>query len=127
MQPLNVVIAHGDCVVAESLASLMHGYFRSIAVAPTAEDVRKVIRRQQADAVVIDLGMMSIEEVHDLCLEFSDVSFVTTHRIPDDQMWSLSLAAGAVDCCDDHDVRNIIGTIARLGQRNRHYRTAHAA
>jgi len=127
MQPLNVVIAHGDCVVAESLACLMHGYFRSIAVAPTAEDVRKVIRRQQADAVVVDLGMMSLDEVRDLCHEFSDVFIVTTHRIPDDKMWSLSLAAGAVDCCDDHDVRNIIGTIARHGQRNRQFRMAHAA
>jgi len=105
----------------------MHGYFRSIAVAPTAEDVRKVIRRQQADALVVDLGMMSLEEVRDLCREFSDVAIVTTHRIADDKMWSSSLAAGAVDCCDDHDVRNIIGTIARHGRQNRQYRTARAA
>ena len=127
MQPLNIVIAHGDCVVAESLASLMHGYFRSVAVAATAEEVRKVIRRQQADAVVLDLGMMDLEEVRRLCRDFSDLSVVTTHRIPDDKMWSSSLAAGAVDCCDDHDVRNIIGTIAKHGQRNRQYRTARAA
>ena len=88
MQPLNVVIAHGDCVVAESLAAHMHGYFRNVAVAPTAEDVRKVIIRQQADAAVIDLDMMDLEQVHQLCTEFSTLSVVTTHRIPDDKMWS---------------------------------------
>jgi DNA-binding NarL/FixJ family response regulator len=127
MQPLNVVIAHGDCVVAESLASLMHGHFRCIAVAPTTQDVRKVILRQQADAVVVDLGMMSLQEVRELCLEFPYVSVITTHRIPDDKMWSSSLAAGAVDCCDDHDVQNIIRTVARTGQFNRNYRVARAA
>jgi len=105
----------------------MHGYFRSVAVAPHAEDVRKLIVRQQADAVVVDLEMMNLSEIRQLCQEFSQVSVVTTHRIADEKMWSLSLAAGAVDCCDEHDVRNIIGTIARHGQRNRHFRMAHAA
>jgi response regulator of citrate/malate metabolism len=126
MQPLNVVIAHGDCVVAESLASQMHGYFRSVAVAPTAEDIRKVIVRTQADAVVVDLEMMDLREIRQLCNDFSQVSVVTTHRVPDEKMWSLSLDAGAVDCCDHHDVKNIIGTIARNGH-NRRFRTARAA
>ena len=126
MQPLNVVIAHGDCLVAESLASYMHGYFRCIAVAPTSEDVRNVIVRTKADAVVIDLDMMDLREVRQLCLEFSELSVVTTHRVPDEKMWSSSLDAGAVDCCDHRDLKNIIGTITRHGH-NRHFRTARAA
>jgi hypothetical protein len=126
MQPLNVVIAHADCVVAESLASHMHGYFRSIAVAPTAEDVRKVIIRSRADAVVVDLELMDLGEVRQLCRDFSQLSVVTMHRIPDEKMWSSSLDAGAVDCCDHHDVKNIVGTIARHGH-NRQFRTARAA
>lgn len=126
MQPLNVVIAHGDCRIAESLASQMHGYFRSIAVAATAEDVRKVIVRAKADAVVIDLELMDLSDVRQLCLEFSQLSVVTTHRLPDEKMWSSSLDAGAVDCCDHHDVKNIIGTIAQHG-RNCLFRTARAA
>lgn len=127
MQPLSVVIAHGDCVVAESLASHLHGYFRSVAVAPTSDELRKVIQRQHADAVVVDLEMLNMDEVRELCGEFHDLSVVTTHRVPDDRMWSSSLEAGAVDCCDEHDVKNIIGTIARNGAQRRRLHMAHAA
>lgn len=127
MQPLNVVIAQGDFVAAEALASSLHGYFRNVAVARNAEELRKVILRQPADAAVVDLELVSFHELENLCLQFAEIPVVATHRIPDDSMWNSALSAGAIDCCDSNDVRNIIGAIERTAIKPRHFRIARAA
>lgn len=125
MQPINVAIAQGDCVVAETLASSLHGFFRNVAVARTPEELRTLIKRQPADVAIVDLELMNVNDVESLCHEFANVSVVATHRIPDDSMWSSALSAGAVDCCDQHDVRNIVRAISRSTPPR--HRFAHAA
>ena len=125
MQPLRVVIAQADCIVAEALASSLHSFFSAVIVARTPEELRKLILKERADAAVVDLEMMELPQVADLCHEFASMAVITTHRIPDEKMWTAALNAGACDCCDFHDVRNIIGAIAR-GTHKSHF-VAHAA
>src|SRR4051812_48507773 len=109
MQPLKVVIAQADCIVAEALASSLHSFFHAVLVARTPEELRRIIAKERTDVAIVDLEMLEIPQLADLCHEFASVAVVTTHRVPDEKMWTAALSAGACDCCDFHDVRNIIG------------------
>lgn len=124
MQPMNVVIAHGDCLIAESLASSLHSFFQSVAVARSSDELRTLITRKRADVLVVDLETVDLEQVRDICHDFA-VPVVTTHRIPDDNMWTSALSVGASDCCEDKDVRKIVKAIDRsVNRRQRLVRAA---
>jgi DNA-binding NarL/FixJ family response regulator len=108
MQTLNVVIAQGDCVLAERLAIALHPHFRNVAIARDAEELRRNTARNRAELAVIDLELVTLEELTAFCKEFPSVVVVCTHRVPDEKMWMQILNAGAVDCCHTFDVRVIV-------------------
>lgn len=116
MQALNVVIAQGDCVVAQSLAASLHAFFQNISVARSSEELRQLLARQRPDVAVVDLETVDMGEVCRLCSDFA-LPVVTMHRIPDEKMWTSALSAGASDCCDYRDLRNVVDAIGRSVQR----------
>ena len=113
MQLLNVVIAISDPKAAADLASKLNPHFHSVAVARSADEARNAIPKHRAELAVIDLETVGIEEVEQLCRDFRNTSVVCTHRLADDEMWSLALEAGAIDCCFTEDVGGILQAVNR--------------
>jgi len=100
-----VVIAIQDQLTAASLAESLRPHFKSVHLARSAEELETAIVRHRAAAAVADLETVPLDDIARLHRSFDQVNIVCTHRVPDEQMWADSLAAGAADCCysDDHD------------------------
>ncbi len=113
MQPMNIVVAHNDFITVAQLAASLHRHFRSVSVARSADEVRAAIPRTRPELAVVDLETVSLRDVEQLCREFRDVAIVCTHRLPDEQMWTEALAAGAIDICQTNDVRAILSAVKR--------------
>ncbi len=113
MQSLNVVIASTDSKAASQLAESLHRHFRSVAVARSIEEVRHAIPKHRAQLAIVDLELANLKEVQQLCSEFNHTHVVCTHRIPDEEMWTAALSAGAIDCCQNADVAGILDAIRR--------------
>lgn len=107
MQPLNVVIAQND-VRAEHLAIALHPHFRNVTIARDLEALRRNTVQNRAAVAVIDLELITMDELAKFCREFPGVAVVCTHRVPDESMWMQILAVGAIDCCHTLDVRVIV-------------------
>jgi hypothetical protein len=105
MNRLNVVIASRDTSVASHLAESLNRHFHSIALARSVDEIRQAIPRHRAQ--------VAIDQVKDLCAEFSHTQVLCTHRIPDEEMWAESLAAGAIDCLHNADVAGIMDAVRR--------------
>jgi DNA-binding NtrC family response regulator len=116
MKPHDVIVAQSDCVVAEHLAANLHPYFKSVSVARDVDEIRHIIHRQGADVVVLDLCLADIRDVRQLTLEFHGIGFICTHRVPDEEMWRDTLEAGAVDCCANDDVQEIVRATRSAGR-----------
>jgi DNA-binding NarL/FixJ family response regulator len=108
MQPLNVVIAQEDCICAEHLAIALYPHFRNVSIARNVEELRRNTARNRVALAVIDLELITLEELTAFCEEFPNVAVVCTHRVPDEKMWMQILNAGAIDCCHTLDVRVIV-------------------
>lgn len=108
MNPHDVIVAQSDCLVAEHLAAKLHAYFQNVSVARDLDEIKHIIRRQGAEVVVLDLDLADMHAVRQLTLEFHAIGFVCTHRVPDEEMWRDTLQAGAVDCCANNDVHEIV-------------------
>lgn len=119
MQPVNVVIATTDTKTASHLAETLNRYFRSVAVARSVEEVRHAIPKHRAQLAIVDLELANMNEVKELCNEFGGTQVVCTHRIPDEEMWTEALTAGAIDCCQNADVAGILDAVRRNGRMAR--------
>jgi DNA-binding NarL/FixJ family response regulator len=108
MKPLNIVVAQNDSVSAEALAASLQHHFHVVALARTLDEVRSAIPKHRADVAVIDLEMASLADIDTLRREFQKLDIVCTHRLADEKIWTLALAAGARDCCHPSDVRSIV-------------------
>jgi DNA-binding NarL/FixJ family response regulator len=103
-----VVIAQRDPGIARGLASDLHAHFARVAVAQNAGELRELLQRHEARVAVLDLELVSIEEVRKLSALFGDLVIVCTHRSPDEQMWMSALNAGAVEFCHPQDLHTIL-------------------
>jgi DNA-binding NtrC family response regulator len=113
MNRLNVVIASRDTSVASHLAESLNRHFHSIALARSVDEIRQAIPRHRAQVAIVDLETANLDQVKDLCAEFSHTQVLCTHRIPDEEMWAESLAAGAIDCLHNADVAGIMDAVRR--------------
>ena len=108
MRPINVVLAYHDALSADRLAASLRNQFRNLAVAKSLEEVSSAIARLRAPLAVVDLELIRMAELKQLCTEFPSTAFVCIHRLADDRMWTEALAAGAVDCCRSSDVPGML-------------------
>ncbi len=113
MQPVNIVVAHNDFITAAQLAASLHQHFRFVTVARSADEVRTAIPKHRPDFALVDLETIPLEEVQNLCREFRGLPIVCTHRLPDEQMWTDALEAGAIDVCQTNDVSAILLALRR--------------
>lgn len=119
MRPINAVLAYLDPGSAQYLASSLTKEFRNLLLAKSAQELRSSIARYRAPFAVVDLELVSLAELKELCREFSSTAFVCIHRLADDKMWAEALAMGAVDCCHSQDLRGILLAAERYVVLNR--------
>lgn len=108
MRPINAVLAHHDAASAHRLGESLRKEFRNLVVANSAPELRSAIARFRAPFAVVDLELVPLGEVKELCHNFPATAFVCIHRLADDRMWSEALAMGAVDCCHCEDLHGIL-------------------
>ncbi len=113
MQPLKIVVANHDSSVAAQLASSLDKHFRTVSVTRSLDEIRTAIPRQKPELAVIDLETVSLSDVEKLHHDFNNVPIVCTHRLPDEEMWTEALAAGAIDVCQSNDVGSILTAVRR--------------
>ncbi len=108
MQPHNIIIALSDPSHAEDIASQLHAHFKSVSVALDCDQLRRVLRRQHADLIVLDLEMATLHELRMLCVDFPSSHVICTHRLADESLWTSALNAGAMDFCDCVTLKTIL-------------------
>jgi DNA-binding NtrC family response regulator len=121
-QPLVVVVATQNNAVAASLAESLRRYRCAVQFADGPQELETAIARHRAAAAIADLELVPLSEVERLHGQFQQVNFVCTHRVPDEQMWADTLAAGAADCCYNGDHDEIVR--AALGLRYKQHSNA---
>ncbi len=112
MRPLSVLVAEHDPAVAQCLASSFDRYFRSVRMAKSADEVKQAIPRLRVDAVIANLEAIGLDDVAALTREFN-LPIVCTHRLPDEELWTAAMDAGAIDFCQSGDVDAIITALSR--------------
>ena len=113
MPLINIVLAQHDPTLTESLVRSIQNQFLNLATANAAPGVREAVARTRAKMAIVDLEVVSVAELGELCREFPATAFVSTHRLADDVMWAQSLAAGALDCRLTSDVPQILESAER--------------
>ena len=103
-----ILIAQSDPRIAQGLANDLHAHFAHVLVAPSVMELRTLLLQHEAHAAVLDLEVVSLQEVRDLAASFEDLAIVCTHHSPDERMWTEALNAGAVDCCHPRDLHAIL-------------------
>jgi DNA-binding response OmpR family regulator len=115
MEVLNIIIAERDPAVAQILYSSLDRHFRSVRLARSLDELRSDIPRHRVDAVVADLETVALPEISQLRREFG-VLVICTHRIPDEDIWTAALQAGADDVCANSDALAIVAALHRSRQ-----------
>jgi len=113
MQHTNVLLLQSDPKVAQTLASLLSSSFHGVHVASSVDDLRHAAAKHHPSAMVLDLESASLAEVEALTKEFNGVRVICNHRVPDEEMWTQTLTAGAEDCCPSSDMRGILSAAIR--------------
>lgn len=113
MQLNNIVLLQSDPNLARTLATSLSHSFHRVHVAASLDDLRHVAAKHRPFAIVVDLETASLGDVESLKQEFQDTRIVCNHRVADEEMWTLSLSAGADDCCPSSDMRGILSAAIR--------------
>ena len=108
MKPLSVVVAQSDAKAADFLVQSLYNHFRVVNKVNNMSELRNSIPRHRADVAILDLELADLDQLQRLRKEFAETTFVCTHRLADEKMWTEALAAGASDCCHTSDVRAIV-------------------
>jgi hypothetical protein len=108
MRPINAVLAHHDPSSTEKLVDSLRKEFRNLVIVNSAPALRSAVARYRAPFAVVDLELVGLDELKQLCHDSPTTAYVSIHRLADDRMWSDALAVGAVDCCHCDDLAGIL-------------------
>ena len=108
MQRKTLVIANSDPAQSVLLAGGLREHVEKVLTAASSDELRNAVKKHRPAIVIADLETVSLSYVAQLRRELEAVHVVCTHRVPDEQMWSACLGAGASDCCAGSDVEDII-------------------
>lgn len=107
-----VVVLEHDPNLARSIAGELRPHF-SVHLARSREELRDNVMQNRPEAVVLNIEASHLGDVASLHQDFPELSIVCTHRIPDEEMWTAALEAGASDVCPADDVRNVLFSVLR--------------
>ena len=97
-----IVILQNDPMRAESLLSLVKSVSEAVFIVRSLPELRTLVAQFPIQIGVLDLGLVTCQEVSRLRHQLG-MEIVCTHHTPDDVMWTEALDAGALDCCFDDD------------------------
>ena len=113
MPTVRVVFANPSQELPKSLLTAKRREMPNFAIVHAAAEIRETVPKLRAQLAIVDLEMITFQELAELCREFPSTAFVCIHRLADDSMWAQSLAAGAVDCCSASDLPWILQNAER--------------
>jgi hypothetical protein len=70
MRPVNAVLAHRDAASAGCLAASLKNEFRNLAIVRSSKEVCAAVAQLRAPFAVVDLELVSLAELKDLCARF---------------------------------------------------------
>lgn len=108
MQPSSAVVLQGNSATAQSLVNALKPPFRSVHPVSSIEELRSCVSRHRAEIIVIDIELVTLSDIKQLCLEFPGIKIVCTHRVADELMWLAVLEAGAADLCASTDAGAVL-------------------
>lgn len=108
MTSSTVVVVQDDPGTAQGLANDLHAHFSRVVVTEDAVELRTLLLRHSARVAVLDLEIVSLEDVRKLARTFCNLAIICTHRSPDERMWMAALNAGAVEFCHPQDIGSIL-------------------
>ena len=111
MQSLTVVVAHADSFAAQQLSDNLRAHFRKVALASNHLELREAIARTRASLVVVDMDLIPMDELKEICADFAATGVVCVHRAPDYEMWKEATSAGALECCHPTDIPSILNAM----------------
>jgi DNA-binding NarL/FixJ family response regulator len=109
----SVVVLQPDARLAQELSSVLSPHFDSIHIARTLKEFREALLQRVPRVVVLDLESTPAQDVRALHRDFPGVPIVCTHRLPDDEMWTRMLEAGASDVCPTYDPASVLRSVMR--------------
>lgn len=113
MQQLPVLIAQADPKLGSEFAARLQTHFHDIHVLKGLRELRGSLAQHKPCALIVDLELINVEELREICRSCPETLVVSTHRIADEAMWLASLAAGAVDCCGTTDFTSMLRALSR--------------
>jgi DNA-binding response OmpR family regulator len=108
MQPTHIVLLQSDPHIAQALSSSLTNSFHGVHVAQSVDDLRHAAAKHRPRTIILDLESASLADVEELKREFDGIRIICNHRVPDEEMWTRTLTAGADDCCPSSDTRAIL-------------------
>jgi hypothetical protein len=108
MPPVRVVIANPVHELPKFLPAASDSRLQNLTTVHSLSDIRATVPRLRAQLAILNLEVVTLPELAELCSEFPATAFVCVHRLADDAMWMQSLTAGAVDCCLSADLSRIL-------------------
>lgn len=109
----SLVVLERDPKVAQYLAWGLRPHFHTIHFVESRDELREKLSRDDPKALVLDIEFEQLADVTNLRREFPKLPIVCTHRIPDEDMWTAALDAGASDVCPANDVENVLTSVLR--------------
>ena len=108
----NVVVLENNPGVARGLVGTLGPHF-AVHVTRSREELRDDLNRTRPRAVVLNIDDWRLADVESLHRDFPALPIVCTHRIPDDELWTAALSAGASDVCPADDPENVLTSVRR--------------
>ena len=108
----SVGVLEKDLKLARHLAGGLRSHF-SVQILLSRDELRENLSRTHPEAVVLDIENWRLTDVESLHQDFPNVPIVCTHRVPDEEMWTAALAAGASDVCPADDAQVVLTSVLR--------------
>ena len=116
---LNVILLQNDSRVTQALVASLCNSFHSVRVVRSLDELRTSLPKHRCEVVVLDMEVATLSDVEHLKQEFPKAAIVCTHRLPDEQMWTAALSAGAADICPSTDSRCVLMAALRSTSQTR--------
>lgn len=108
----SVVVLEKDLRLARCLAGGLRSHF-SVQIILSQEELRDNLNRNHPQAMVLDIENWRLSDVASIHKDYPELPIVCTHRIPDEEMWTAALAAGASDVCPSNEAKLVVNSVLR--------------
>lgn len=113
MNSPSVVVLQGDSRVAQNLVSLLSKSCAAVHLSSSLHEARNSAIKHRAQAMVLDLELVGLDDLRNLTDELKNVRIVCNHRIADDKLWIAAMESGAADCCVSSDPQAVVNATLR--------------